>query len=49
MLACSLWAVTSDRRMTGMTTGRASAKDRRSGRERRTAKAGGLASRRHPG
>ena len=34
MLACSLWAVTSYRRMTG-TTGRAPAKNRRSGMERR--------------
>jgi hypothetical protein len=38
MLACSLGAVTSYRRMTGITTGRAPAKDRRSGRERRAAK-----------
>ena len=38
MLACSLWAVTSYQRMTGTTTGRAPAKNRRSGRERRAAK-----------
>ena len=38
MLACSLWAVTSYRRMTGSTTGRVPAKDRRSGKERRAAK-----------
>jgi predicted lipid-binding transport protein (Tim44 family) len=38
MLACSMWAVTSSRRMTG-TTGRVPAKDRRSGKKRRAAKA----------
>ena len=38
MLACSLWAVTSYRRMTAITTGRAPAKDRAAGRERRAAK-----------
>jgi Flp pilus assembly protein TadB len=38
MLACSLWAVTSYRRMTALTTGRAPAQDRRSGNKRRTAK-----------
>ena len=38
MLACSLWAVTSYRRMTGITTGRIPAKDRASGKERRAAK-----------
>jgi hypothetical protein len=38
MLACSLWAVTSYRRMTGITTGRVPAQARRSGKERRTAK-----------
>jgi hypothetical protein len=37
MLACSLWAVTSDRRMTGITTGRAPARARAAGRERRAA------------
>jgi DUF3040 family protein len=37
MLACSLWAVTSDRRMTGITTGRAPAQARAAGRERRAA------------
>jgi hypothetical protein len=40
MLACSLWAVTSYRRMTGITTGRAPAQARRSGKERRGAKGG---------
>ena len=46
MLACSLWAVTSYRRMTGITTGRAPAQDRASGSKRRAAKgrrAGGQA------
>jgi hypothetical protein len=33
MLACSLWAVTSYRRMTGITTGRAPAQDRDSGKK----------------
>ncbi len=37
MLACSLWAVTSYRRMTGVTTGRVPAKDRAAGEERRAA------------
>jgi hypothetical protein len=40
MLACSLWAVTCYRRMTGITTGRALAQDRGSGNERRAAKGG---------
>jgi len=40
MLACSLWAVTSYRRMTGITTGRAPAKDRASGRKQRAATGG---------
>jgi hypothetical protein len=40
MLACSLWAVTSYRRMTGSTTGRIPAQARRSGQERRAAKSG---------
>jgi hypothetical protein len=40
MLACSLWAVTSYRRMTGVTTGRAPAQARRSGKERRAARGG---------
>jgi len=40
MLACSLWAVTSYRRMTGITTGRVPAQARRSGKERRAAKGG---------
>src|SRR6266545_5367597 len=34
MLACSVWAVTSYRRMTGSATGRAPAKDRGSGKKR---------------
>jgi Flp pilus assembly protein TadB len=38
MIACSLWAVTSYRRMTGTTTGRIPAQARRSGKERRAAK-----------
>lgn len=33
MLACSLWAVTSYRRMTGITTGRIPAKGRRAGKQ----------------
>jgi hypothetical protein len=33
MFACSLWAVTSYRRMTGVTTGRVPAKGRRSGKQ----------------
>jgi hypothetical protein len=37
MLACSLWAVTSYRRMTGITTGRAPAKGRAAGNKRRVA------------
>ena len=37
MLACSLWAVTSYRRMTGSATGRVPAKDRRAGKKRRAA------------
>ena len=40
MLACSLWAVTSYRRMTGITTGRVPARARRSGKERPAAKGG---------
>jgi hypothetical protein len=40
MLACSLWAVTSYRRMTGITTGRVPAQARRSGNKRRSAKGG---------
>ena len=40
MLACSLWAVTSYRRMTGITTGRAPAQARGSGRQRRAPKGG---------
>jgi hypothetical protein len=40
MLACSLWAVTSYRRMTGITTGHIPARARRSGQERRAAKGG---------
>jgi predicted lipid-binding transport protein (Tim44 family) len=38
MLTSSLWAVTSYRRMTGSTTGRVPAKDRRSGKKRRAAR-----------
>jgi Protein of unknown function (DUF3040) len=38
MLACSLWAVTSYRRMTGITAGRPPAKDGASGKQRRAAK-----------
>jgi hypothetical protein len=38
MLACSMWAVTSYRRMTGSTTGRIPAKGRSSGRKRRAAR-----------
>ena len=38
MLACSLWAITSYRRMTGITTGRVPAKGRASGKEPRAAK-----------
>jgi hypothetical protein len=38
MLACSLWAVTSYRRMTGITTGRVPGRDRASGNKRRAAK-----------
>jgi DUF3040 family protein len=38
MFTCSMWAVTSYRRMTGNTTGRAPAKARRSGKDRRAAK-----------
>jgi len=38
MLACSMWAVTSYRRMTGITSGRVPAMDRRSGQKPRAAK-----------
>ena len=38
MLACTLWAVASYRRMTGSTTGRAPAKNRGSGNKRRAAR-----------
>ena len=38
MFACSLWAVTSYRRMTGKTPGRAPAKDRGPGNQRRAAR-----------
>jgi hypothetical protein len=38
MLACSLWGVTSYRRMTGSTTGHASVTDRGSGGKRHTAR-----------
>ena len=40
MLACSLWAVTSYQRMTGITTGRVPATDRTSGKKPRAAKDG---------
>ena len=40
MFACSLWAVTSYRRMTGVTTGRPPAQDRAAGRKQRAAKGG---------
>jgi hypothetical protein len=46
MLACTMWAVTSYRRMTGITTGHVPAQDRGSGKKRRAAKgrrAGGQA------
>ena len=49
MLACSLWAVTSYRRMTGITTGRVPAQDRRFWQERRAAKGRRPASRRDLG
>ena len=49
MLACSLWMVTSYRRMTGITTGRVPAKSRASGTDRRAARGGGLANRRDRG
>jgi predicted lipid-binding transport protein (Tim44 family) len=38
MLACSMWAVTSYRHMTGITTARVPAKDRRPGKQRRAGK-----------
>src|SRR5262249_60890480 len=38
MLACTLWAVTSYRRMTGSATGRATAKDKGPGNKRRAAR-----------
>jgi len=37
MLTCSMWAVTSYRRMTGSATGRVPARDGRSGKKRRAA------------
>ncbi len=40
-LACSLWAVTSHRRMTGITTGRVPAQTRGSGKKRRARAAKG--------
>ena len=40
MLVCSLWAVTSYRRMTGSTTGRVPAKGGGAGKERRAARGG---------
>jgi hypothetical protein len=41
MLACSLWAVTSYRRLTGITAGRVPAQDRGSGNKRRAARGRG--------
>ena len=38
MLTCSMWAVTSYRRMTGSATGRVPAEDGRSGKKRRAAR-----------
>jgi Protein of unknown function (DUF3040) len=38
MLGCSMWAVTSYRRMTGIATGRVPAQGRRSGHQRRAAR-----------
>jgi hypothetical protein len=49
MLACSMRAVTSYRRMTGITTGRVPAKGRRSGKKRAPPGTGGPASKRDPG
>ena len=49
MLACSLWAVTSYRRMTGTTTGRVPAKDGALAKSGTPPRAGGLASRRDRG
>jgi Protein of unknown function (DUF3040) len=49
MLACSLWAVTSYRHMTGIAAGRVGARDRGSGKKRAPPGAGGLASRRDRG
>jgi hypothetical protein len=41
MLGCSLWAVTSYRRLTGITTGRVPAQDRGPGNKRRAARSRG--------
>ena len=49
MLVCSLWAVTSYRRMTSITTGRVPAKNRAAGQDRRAADGRRLAGRRDPG
>jgi hypothetical protein len=49
MLACSLWAVTSYQRMTGITTGRIPARASRSGKERRVAKGGRAGKQARPG
>jgi hypothetical protein len=38
MFTCSMWVVTSYRRMTGSTAGRVPAKDRRAGKKRRAAR-----------
>ena len=49
MLACTLWAVTSYRRMTGSATGRAPAKDRGPGSKRRAARGRRAGTRAGPG
>ena len=49
MLACTLWAVTSYRRMTGRATGRASAEDRGPGNKRRAARGRRAGTRAGPG
>jgi predicted lipid-binding transport protein (Tim44 family) len=49
MLTCSMRAVTSYRRVAGITAGRAPAKGRRSGKERRPPETRGLPSSQDPG
>jgi hypothetical protein len=49
VLACSMWAVTGYRRMTGLTTGPVPARDRCSGKGCAPPGTGGPASRRDPG